>query len=133
MPFKYRKGRKVVKCVSCVSLLSQDFTLLKILSLFLFSVPHHFYFLSLFLHSLSRSTSVQSVLFSTSRPNSRRKDVFFFYALRTSGKILLSKHLSIIRAALLTFELSNPSGRIKIVYTKTFIHSFVFLQHLLCR
>lgn len=122
----------MVKCVSCVSLLSQDFTLLKILSLFLFSVPHRrFYFLSLFLHSLSRSTSVQSVLFSVSRPNSRRKDVFF-YALRTSGKILLSKHLSIIRA-LLTFELSSPSGRIKIVYTKTFIHSFVFLLQSLCR
>lgn len=132
MPFKYRKGRKVVKCVSCVSLLSQDFTLLKILSLFLSSIPHHFYSLSLFLHSLSRSISVQSVLSSASRPNSRRKDVFF-HALRTSGKILLSKHLSIIRAALLTFELLNPSGRIKIVYTKTFIYSFVLLHHLLCR
>jgi len=67
-----------------------------------------------------------------SKPNSRRKDVFF-YALRTSGKILLSKHLSIIRAALLTFELSNPSGHIKIVYTKTFIHSFVLLHYLFCR
>jgi len=62
-----------------------------------------------------------------------QEERMFFYALRTSGKILLSKHLSIIRAALLTFELSNPSGHIKIVYTKTFIHSFVLLHHLLCR
>jgi len=71
--------------------------------------------------------------FSSPRPDQIQEERMFFYALRTSGKILLSKHLSIIRAALLTFELSNPSGRIKIVYTKTFIHSFVFLLHLLCR
>jgi len=62
-----------------------------------------------------------------------RGERMFFYVLHTSGKILLSKYLSIIRAALLTFELSSPSGHIKIVYTKTFIHSFVFLHHLLCR
>jgi len=37
-----------------------------------------------------------------------REERMFFYVLRTSGKILLSKYLSIIRAALLTFELSKP-------------------------
>jgi hypothetical protein len=71
--------------------------------------------------------------FSSPPLNQIREERMFFYVLCTSGKILLSKYLSIIRAALLTFELSNPSGHIKIVYTKTFIHSFVFLHHLLCR
>lgn len=121
MPSKYRKGRKVVKCVSCVSLLSQDFTLLKILSLFLFA-PSPTVTISFLYFCIRFSTLSQFNRFSSPLLHKIQEERMFFYALRTSGKILLSKHLSIIRAALLTFELSNPSGHIKIVYTKTFIH-----------
>lgn len=96
MPSKSWKGRKVVKCVSCVSLLSRDFSLLKILSLFLFSLfPLPFLFpFSIFAFTLLSYHSVYCVFFSISRPNSRQNGCIFC-VLRTSGKILLSKHLSI--------------------------------------
>jgi len=103
LPYKCRKGRKVVKYVSCVSLLSRDSTLLKIFSLFFFlSFSTLYVSLPCFCISSPNFYFISYQFFLISRPNLRKRiKGFFWYKMqvvkywKTSTYRLLSKQHSI--------------------------------------
>lgn len=74
-----------------------------------FSLPHFPPFLCpFFIFAFTLLFYLYSLYFFLHQQTEFKKEEGFFSTLHISSKILLSKHLSIIRAVLLSFELSSP-------------------------